>query len=100
VHVSDIEAPGGRSPELRYMYVAEDIASRIASGELAPGARLLSERDLAAYYGVAFHTVRHAMEILRERGLVVSIQGRGTFVTDPSERPGSPGMSGGSDSPA
>ena len=64
--VSDIQAPDGRSPQYRYMYVAEDIASRIKSGELAPGARLLSERDLAAYYGVAFHTVRHAIEILRD----------------------------------
>ena len=75
------------------MRVAEDIASRIASGELAPGARLLSERDLAAYYGVAFHTVRHAMKILREQALIVSIHGRGTFVTELTERrqPGAEG---------
>ena len=80
--VSDIEAPGGRTPDLAYMRVADDIAGRIASGELAPGARLLSERGLAEYYGVAFHTVRHAIKILRERDLIVSVHGRGTFVTD------------------
>jgi GntR family transcriptional regulator len=90
VLVSDIQAPDGRSPQYRYVYVAEDIAARIRSGELAPGARLLSERDLAAYYGVAFHTVRHAIEILRDRDLVVSIHGRGTFVVDPSNPPDSP----------
>lgn len=91
--VSDIQATGGRTPELAYMRVAEDIASRIATGELAPGARLLSERDLATYYGVAFHTVRHAMKILREQGLIVSIHGRGTFVTELAERrqPGAEG---------
>jgi GntR family transcriptional regulator len=89
VLVSDIEASGGRTPDLAYMRVANDIASRIATGELAPGARLLSERDLAAYYGVAFHTVRHAIQILRERGLIVSVHGRGTFVTDPSDTSGS-----------
>lgn len=83
--MSDIEATGGRTPELAYMRVADDITARIASGELAPGARLLSERDLATYYGVAFHTVRHAMQILRERSLIVSVHGRGTFV---AERPG------------
>jgi GntR family transcriptional regulator len=82
------------------MYVAEDIASRIKSGELAPGVRLLSERDLAAYYGVAFHTVRHAIEILRERGMVVSIHGRGTFVVDPANPSDSPGSPAGSDAPA
>jgi GntR family transcriptional regulator len=85
VPVSDIEASGGRTPELAYMRVANDIASRITTGELAPGARLLSERNLAVYYGVAFHTVRHAIQILRDRGLIISVHGRGTFVTDPSD---------------
>jgi GntR family transcriptional regulator len=32
---------------------------------------------------VAYQTIRHAMKVLRERGLIVSIQGRGTFVQDP-----------------
>jgi DNA-binding GntR family transcriptional regulator len=63
--------------------VADDIAGRITSGELAPGTRLRSERDLAEHYGVAFHTVRRAMGILRERGLIVSVHGRGTFVAEP-----------------
>jgi GntR family transcriptional regulator len=76
---SDIEAEGSGS-QLAYMRVADDIESRIKSGELRPGARLLSERDLASYYGVAFHTVRHAMAILRERGLIETVHGRGTFV--------------------
>jgi DNA-binding GntR family transcriptional regulator len=31
-------------------------------------------------YGVAYMTVRHGMEVLRERGLVITRQGRGTFV--------------------
>ena len=40
---------------------------------------------MAAEYGVAYNTVRKSMEILRERGLIVTMQGRGTFV---NERPG------------
>ena len=48
--VSDLEAAGGRDVDLAYMRVAGDIAARIASGELKPGARLRSERDLAEYY--------------------------------------------------
>ena len=79
--VSDLEATGGRDADLAYMRVAEDIASRIASGELASGARLRSERDLAGYYEVSYGTVRHAMEVLRERGLITTIHGRGTFVS-------------------
>jgi GntR family transcriptional regulator len=78
--VSDLEAQGGRDADLVYLRVADDIASRIASGELAPGARLRSERDLAAYYGVSYGTVRRAMQVLRDRGLITTIHGRGTFV--------------------
>jgi GntR family transcriptional regulator len=78
--VSDLEAQGGRDADLVYLRVADDIASRIASGELAPGARLRSERDLAAYYGVSYGTVRRAMQVLHDRGLITTIHGRGTFV--------------------
>ncbi len=78
--MSDLEAKGGRDADLAYLRVADDIASRIASGELAPGARLRSERDLAEYYGVSYGTVRRAMQVLRDRGLITTIHGRGTFV--------------------
>lgn len=77
---SDLEAQGGRDGDLAYMRVADDIARRITSGELAPGARLRAERELAEYYEVAYGTVRRAMAVLRERGLIETIQGRGTFV--------------------
>ena len=80
--VSDLAAPGGRESDLAYLRVAEDIAARIASGELAPGTRLRSERDLAEYYGMAYGTIRHAMKILRERGLIKTVHGRGTFVAE------------------
>ena len=78
--MSDIAAPGGQD-DLVYMRVADDIAARIASGELAPGTRLRAERDLATHYGVAYGTIRRAMQVLREKGLIVTIHGRGTFVS-------------------
>jgi DNA-binding GntR family transcriptional regulator len=70
------------------MRVADDVAGRIASGELKPGARLRSERDLAEYYGVAYATVRRAMQVLRERGLIETIHGRGTYVRKPQGHAG------------
>lgn len=70
--------------ELVYVAFADHIAARIEAGDLQPGQRLPSERDLAAEYGIAYLTVRRGMQILRERGLVVSIQGKGTFVVKPS----------------
>lgn len=70
------------------MYVwkqaADWIAARIASGELAPGARLEGERELAEQLGVAVGTVRRAVEDLRERGLVVTLPAKGTYI---AERP-------------
>jgi GntR family transcriptional regulator len=83
--VSDLEAPGGRDADLAYRRVADDIAARIVSGELAPGARLRSERDLAEFYQVSYGTIRRAMEVLRNRGLITTIHGRGTFVKPDGE---------------
>ncbi|WP_433470025.1 winged helix-turn-helix domain-containing protein [Spirillospora sp. CA-128828] len=55
-------------------------ASRRPAGSLSPGARLPGERDLAEEYGVVLGTARRAVEELRERGLVVTLASKGTFV--------------------
>jgi GntR family transcriptional regulator len=68
-----------------YMQVADHIAARIASGDLRPGARLPGERDLGTEYGVAYLTARRAIRELRERGLVVTLPAKGTFVAYPPE---------------
>ncbi len=65
--------------DFAYVQVADNIQVRIEAGEITH--RLPSERDLAEEYGVAYQTVRHAMKLLRERGLIITRQGRGTFVT-------------------
>jgi len=67
-------------PELIYVQVADHIEDRIRRGELRPGARLPAERDLADQYGVAYLTIRRAAAELRERGLIRTIHGRGTYV--------------------
>ena len=67
-------------PELVYMLVADDIAAKITSGELAPGARLPGEADMAAEYGVAKMTARRSVRELRERGLVRTVVGKGSYV--------------------
>jgi DNA-binding GntR family transcriptional regulator len=70
--------------DFSYVQVADNIAVRIEAGEITH--RLPSERSLAQEYGVAYQTVRHAMKVLRERGLIITRQGRGTFVV-PQGRP-------------
>jgi DNA-binding GntR family transcriptional regulator len=88
--VLTVNVPPFRPTPLRLMYeqVAEHIAARIEAGELAPGTKMAPERDLSTEYGVAYNTVRKAMELLRERGLIVTMHGRGTYV---AERPASSG---------
>jgi DNA-binding transcriptional regulator YhcF (GntR family) len=54
----------------------------IACGELAPGARLPSVRELAADLGVAPMTIGQAYRELGERGLIEGRAGQGTFVAE------------------
>jgi DNA-binding GntR family transcriptional regulator len=67
------------NPEYTYAQVAEALATRIQAGRYQR--KLPSERDLAREFGVSYQTQRHAMEVLRARGLIITRQGRGTFTT-------------------
>jgi DNA-binding GntR family transcriptional regulator len=61
--------------------VAADLEADIDGRRLAPDTRLPSEAELAIQYGVARVTVRRAIALLRERGKVVTVHGRGSYVT-------------------
>lgn len=68
-----------------YVRVADQVEAEIRSGRLPHGARLPNERDMGAQYGVAPGTARRATQELRERGLVVTLPNKGSFVVAPSE---------------
>jgi DNA-binding GntR family transcriptional regulator len=93
--MAEVPAFDPQGPDLLYAALADHIAARIAAGDLPPGARLPAERDLAAEYGVAYMTVRRAAEVLRERGLIVTVHGRGTYVAQPPAEPGPEDETGG-----
>jgi GntR family transcriptional regulator len=63
-----------------YIQGADWITAQVNAGKLAPGTRLPAERDLAEQWGVAYMTVRRMMTELRERSVVVSAPGKGTYV--------------------
>lgn len=69
-------------PGYVYVQLADLIAEQIAVGRLQPGAMLPGERALAAEYGVGVNTVRGAIRVLRERGLVVTYPAKGTYVAE------------------
>jgi GntR family transcriptional regulator len=67
-------------PTPLYVQLADILRGMITSGELRPRAPLPSESYLQQEQGVSRGTVRMAVAILRDEGLVVTIGGRGTFV--------------------
>ena len=67
-----------------YVQIVRYVTGHIEDGTWQPGHRLPAERAMAAEWGVAYLTIRRAMAELRERGLIVSVQGRGTYVRDPN----------------
>jgi GntR family transcriptional regulator len=69
----------------KYQQIAERLRSQMASGVLKPGERLPSEPDLATEYESSRNTVRLAIALLINQGLVVSRQGLGTFVVEPTK---------------
>ena len=70
-----------------YLAIAGQIAAAIEGGDLAPGTRLPTHRDMATQLGISIHTVSQAYAEVERRGLVVGEIGRGTFVrAAPPER--------------
>ena len=69
-----------RSPTPLYIQLADSIAADIERGTLEPDQLLPSENYLMQWHGLSRGTVRAAVRLLRERGLVYTIQARGTFV--------------------
>jgi GntR family transcriptional regulator len=65
-----------------YTQLADILREMIKSGELQPRSLLPSESYLQQEQGVSRGTVRMAISILRDEGLVVTISGRGTFVRE------------------
>lgn len=70
-----------------YVQLADIIAAKIDGGELQPDRPIPSEIRLADEYGVARLTARRAVRELRDRGLVRTIVGKGTYVTLPDDGP-------------
>lgn len=69
---------------IRPKKISEEIVSQIkqliSSGELKPGDRIPSERELATMLGVSRPSVREAIMVLDAMGFLESRQGGGTFV--------------------
>lgn len=65
-----------------YVRLAESIRERITAGEYLPGSRIPTEMELEESFGVSRITVRKAMELLVNDGVVVRRRKVGTFVSE------------------
>lgn len=68
-----------------YLQIIEEFKRQIATGQLRPGDKLPSQRDLAAQLKVNANTVQRAYREMEILGLVETLRGQGTFVRQTEE---------------
>jgi GntR family transcriptional regulator len=72
-----------RGPVPLYFQIKTQLLEAIERGQLKPGDRVPSERELTERYGVSRMTVRQALVELESQGYLHRVQGSGTFVNTP-----------------
>jgi GntR family transcriptional regulator len=65
-----------------YRRIAAELRDAIARGELPPGSQLPTEQELGDRYQVSRNTVRLALGLLANEGIISTTPGRGTFVRE------------------
>ncbi|WP_344077529.1 GntR family transcriptional regulator [Streptomyces crystallinus] len=66
-----------------YERIADELRESIRAGQLAPGDRLPTEAKLSDRFGRSVPTIREALRLLRDEGLIEKQHGRGNFVRRP-----------------
>lgn len=73
-------------PPPAYQALRQRLQDEIAAGTYSDGARLPTESELVAAYGVSRQTVRRAFQDLVAEGVVYRVPGRGTYATESGRR--------------
>lgn len=68
-----------------YQQIIDEFKRAVARGELKPGDRIPSQRELATQARVNPNTVQRAYREMEWMGLVETLRGQGTFVTNEPE---------------
>ncbi|MFZ2657271.1 MAG: GntR family transcriptional regulator [Victivallales bacterium] len=66
----------------KYQQIRDELAFQITAGILKPGAQLPSEQELSSRHGVSRLTTRQALSHLSREGIIHSVQGKGSFVSN------------------
>lgn len=81
--VAPTNSMGREIPIPLYYQIKSRLLEAIESGQLKPGDRVLSERELTEQFGVSRMTARQALTELETLGYLYRVQGKGTFVATP-----------------
>ena len=65
-----------------YRQIADDLRRKIQDGTIPPGRRIPSMVEMEQEYEVARDTLRKATQVLKDEGLVETVNGMGIFVID------------------
>jgi DNA-binding GntR family transcriptional regulator len=77
---SSSERQGEENGVPPYLHIAQTLADRLNSGVYPAGSRLPSGSELRAEFGVSPMTVRRALSLLEQQGLVTGVKGSGIYV--------------------
>ncbi len=72
-----------------HIQLLNNMRHRILSGKWSAGSRVPSENTLQNLLGISRSTIRQAINAAKAEGLLVSVPGKGTFVSQNANKPGS-----------
>ncbi|WP_433890714.1 GntR family transcriptional regulator [Streptomyces sp. CA-111067] len=70
-----------------YRQIADQLREHIADGSIPVGRRIPSMVEMEQQYGVARDTLRKAVQVLKDEGLVETVNGMGVYVIAPPAAP-------------
>lgn len=74
-----IDPNGATAP---YQQLAAILRERITSGKIPPGRRVPSQTELEQEFDLSRNTIKKALDLLKDEGLVATSPGRGLFVVE------------------
>ncbi len=80
--MTDLLVLSNQSPTPMYAQIVEQVVAKVMSGAWPPGHPLPSIRELAARSRVSVITIKRAYLELERAGVIVTQQGKGSFVAD------------------
>lgn len=77
-----VMSPGFTDARPLQVRIADELRGKIDDGEYGPGQQMPTLDELGQQFGCSLAAIRKAIDLLKQQGVVVTIQGRGTFVRD------------------